>query len=141
MAALQMLVLSLYLSADCSLLQGSFHAECEGGRGRILSSLFRSPQCYRDKSPMLPVFLKFRHTSPCSESPGMICTGAVWSGEESQGRVAVLGSSASLDDANIATYCNAALLEWLLAWLQHVSTSDSIDPSVLLPGARLSICW
>lgn len=56
--------------------------------------------------------------------------GAVWSGEEGQGSVAVLGSSASLDDANIATYCNAALLEWLLAWLQHVSTSDSIDPSL-----------
>lgn len=141
MAALQMLVLSLYLSADCSLLQGSLHAECEGGRGRILSSLLRSSHCFQDKSAMLPVFLKFRHTSPCAESPGMICTGAVWSGEEGQGRVAVLGSSASLDDANIATYCNAALLEWLLVWLQHVSTSESIFHLYSLQGARLSRCW
>jgi hypothetical protein len=62
----------------------------------------------------------------------MVRIGAVWSGEEGQGSVAVLGSSASLDDAHIATYCNAALLEWLLAWLQHVNTSDSIDPSVFL---------
>ncbi|EIE18205.1 hypothetical protein COCSUDRAFT_60406 [Coccomyxa subellipsoidea C-169] len=58
-------------------------------------------------------------------SPTQLPIGAVWSGEEGQGRVAVLGSSASFDDTNIGTHCNAALLDWLLAWLQHGADAET----------------
>ena len=61
----------------------------------------------------------------------LACSGAVWSGEEGQGRVAVLGSSASIDDTNIGTHCNAALLDWLLAWLQHVRSHHLSLPLLL----------
>ncbi len=44
----------------------------------------------------------------------LLYAGAVWRGEEGQGSVAVLGSSAMFDDSNLGTHSNVVLLAWVL---------------------------
>ncbi|BDA47807.1 Intraflagellar transport protein 52 homolog [Coccomyxa sp. Obi] len=74
------------------------------------------------EAPAVPI-LASGHTC----SPSQLPIGVVWRGEEGQGNVAVLGSSAVFDDSNLASHGNAALLDWLLDWLQQDSPGEGSD--------------
>ncbi|CAL8469734.1 g9276 [Coccomyxa elongata] len=63
-------------------------------------------------------------------SPSQLPIGAVWRGEEGQGGVAVLGSSAVFDDSNLGSNNNAALLDWLLDWLQQQHSPGEGNDSI-----------
>ena len=75
---------------------------------------------------------------PCLWS--LLHAGAVWDGAHTgvEGRVAVLGSSSMFRDAWLGQYSNAALLDWLLAWLQEVHVH--VESCTLHEPAKLWIC-